>query len=332
MTSLKVAEITAVVLTVAGIVGPTAAPLYYEAASVGKWIPPDGQVITLTGVGHDGVWTDEEVTGANYWRRSFRPARPTLEVGKPVLLRLKSGDVIHTFYLPALGIGPVEVYPGHVAEIAVTPQVEGVFEFYCRTVCGMPHFAMRGVVIVGSRNLEAKVGPAPERVEYWREPPPPEDAGLVRRGEWLFRQKGCFTCHGPAGQGGVPNLNYVKDTVPALNILSQTMFLFSPEDVRFVVEHLERRVPLESLEQDAPVPRFSVVLAQYESIRDVIRRGNPAGKKDPSGPIPPLEMPTWKSRLSDADIDAIIAYLLTQRPREAAWNERGLNKETGERP
>jgi mono/diheme cytochrome c family protein len=318
MTSLKVAEITAVVLTLGGIVGATAAPFYYEAASVEKRIPPERQVITLTGVGHDGVWTDEEVTGANYWKRSFRPGRPALAVGKPALLRLKSADVVHTFYLPALGIGPVEVYPGHVAEVAFTAQEEGVFEYYCRTVCGTPHFNMRGVVIVGSNDPEATAGRPPERVEYWREPPPREDAGLVRRGEWMFRQKGCITCHGPAGQGGVPNLNYVKDTVPALNTLAQTMFLFSPEDVNFVVERLEQRVPLKSLEEDAPVGRFSVVLAQYESIRNVIRRGNPAGKKDPNGPAPPLEMPAWESRLSDADIDAIIAYLLTQQRRDAA--------------
>lgn len=325
MTSLKVAEITAVVLTLGGIVGATAVPFYYEAASVEKQIPSAGQVVTLTGVGHDGVWTDEEVTGANYWTRSFRPARPALEVGKRALLRLKSADVVHTFYLPALGIGPVEVYPGHVAEVAVTPQEEGVFEYYCRTVCGTPHFGMRGVVIVGSEDPEATAGRPAERVEYWREPPPPEDAGLVRRGEWMFRQKGCITCHGPAGRGGVPNWNYVKDTVPALNTLAETMFLFSPEDVHFVVEQLEQRVPLESLEQDAPLPRFSVVLAQYESIRNVIRRGNAAGKKDPKGPAPPLEMPAWESRLSDADIDAIIAYLLTQQRREAAEGE--MNRE-----
>lgn len=60
----------------------------------------------------------------------------------------------------------------------------------------------------------------------------------------------------------------------------------------------------------------NVVLAQYHSIADVIRKGNPAGKKDARGPTPPLHMPSWGRELSDADIDALIAYLLSAVPGE----------------
>ena len=60
-----------------------------------------------------------------------------------------------------------------------------------------------------------------------------------------------------------------------------------------------------------PVPQFNVVLAQYQSVHELMRKGNVAGKKDPKGPKPPLNMPRWGRRLTDADIDAIIAYLLS---------------------
>jgi len=159
-------------------------------------------------------------------------------------------------------------------------------------------------------------------VRYWLEPAPAQ-TGVVERGKWLFRQKGCFLCHGPEGEGGIPNRNYIKDTIPRL-ALAEHMKLYEPEDVSAVLEQLKRGVRLDALEDSPPVPRFNVVLAQYHSIRDVIRKGNPAGKKDPKGPSPPLNMPRWIRELSDADIDAIIAYLLSAVPGEEPHGMPGV--------
>jgi hypothetical protein len=304
------AEIVAVGITIIGILVATFVPFRHETATVQQSVPPGAQVIELTGVASGGIWTEEAVTGSNYWRRDFRPARPVLRRGRPALFRLKSADVVHTFYVPALGIGPVEVRPGHVEEVLVTPEAEGVFGHYCTIMCGDPHFGMLGVVIVAGEGTPPTPEPEPPD-RYWETAPPPVGAGRVERGRWLFHQKGCMTCHGVGGRGGVPNYNYVNDTVPALNTLAEKMFLFFPEDVDAVVDLLERGVPLESVEDDPPLPRFGATLAQYESVRKVIRRGNPAGKKDPAGPPPPLEMLAWQYRLSESDIDAVIAYLLT---------------------
>ena len=147
-------------------------------------------------------------------------------------------------------------------------------------------------------------------VKYWLEPAPAPPVGVVERGKWLFRQKGCFLCHGPEGQGGVVNRNYIKDTIPRL-ALAEQMKLFEAEDVSAILDQLKRGVRLEVLEDSPPVPQFNVVLAQYHSVRDVIRKGNPAAKKDTKKPTPPLNMPGWGRELSEADIDALIAYLLT---------------------
>src|SRR6266536_5386954 len=64
-------------------------------------------------------------------------------------------------------------------------------------------------------------------VRYWLEPAPAA-GGVLERGKWLFRQKGCFLCHGSEGQGGVVNRNYIKDTIPRL-ALAEQMKLFEPE-------------------------------------------------------------------------------------------------------
>lgn len=306
----RLPELVAVAMTFAGIAGATAVPLSNQDAALTR-PPAGGQAVTLTAVAAAGVWTDEAVRGGNYWQQDFPPARPVLRAGRPAVLRLKSADVTHTFYVPALGIGPVEVEPGHVVEVPITPDREGAFDYYCTMTCGKAHFGMRGVVVVEGAERAAPAASAPPAAAYWRRPPPPPAASRAEHGKWLFHRNGCVTCHGPDGRGGVPNYNYLNDTVPALDTLARKMFLFFPEDVDRIVDALERGVPLEQLEEQAPVPRFGAVLAQYASVRDVIRHGRAAGRKDPGGPLPPLQMPAWEHHLSDGDIDAVLTYLLS---------------------
>lgn len=143
------------------------------------------------------------------------------------------------------------------------------------------------------------------------EPPPPSKASAVERGKWLYRRKGCFVCHGESGMGGVPNYNYVKETVPALNAMADRMMITSREDADSIIQKLEQGADLEALVDDPPIPRYNVFLAQYNAIRGLIRNGNRSGKKNPEGPQPPLSMPAWKHKLSDGDIDDMLAYLLT---------------------
>ena len=112
----------------------------------------------------------------------------------------------------------------------------------------------------------------------------------------------------------MPNRNYIKDTIPRLALADEMRL--EPEDVSALVEQMKRGVRPDAMADSPPVPEFNVVLAQYHSIRDVIRKGNAAAKKNPKGPTPPLNMPAWGRELSEADIDALIAYLLSAVPAE----------------
>lgn len=310
----NISERVAVFSTALGVCSALFLPFVYEARASSAPIAV-ARVVTLTAVASTGTWTDQDVTGGNYWARDFPAARPVLTLGEPTLLRLKSSDVVHSFYLPDLGVGPLTVQPGHVVEVTVTPATEGVFQYYCTTVCGHPHWGMRGEVAVQPKGTQPAPVPVQSVVKYWLDPPPPTGAGPVARGKWLFRQQGCFLCHGPQGEGGVANKNYVKDTIPPLD-LAERMMLFEPEDVNAILDHMKHGTRLEVLADSPPVPRFNVFLAQYHSVQDVIRKGSVAGKKDPKGPVPPLKMPAWGRQLSDGDIDAVIAYLLTLKSAE----------------
>jgi mono/diheme cytochrome c family protein len=303
-------ERAALGITIVGILAVFTLPFLYES-----WVSRSGEnadlrVITLTAIAETGIWTTEEVRGGNYFAKGFVPARPELKVGESVLLRLKSADVIHDFYCPELGIGPLEVYPGLVEEVVVTPVAPGAYDFYCTTVCGQAHFRMRGQFVV-----RPAISTFEDPGEYWLAELP-DNASLVERGEWLFKRHACFSCHGEAGHGGISNANYVKGTVPALDSMASEASLYYPEDIEAIVSALGQETPLEDLWDDPPVPLFHVVLPKYQAVRELIRGGVPPGKLDQEGPVPPLVMPAWGQVLSDSDIDALIDYLLTLEPKE----------------
>ncbi|MBT8470025.1 MAG: cytochrome c [Deltaproteobacteria bacterium] len=136
------------------------------------------------------------------------------------------------------------------------------------------------------------------------------ETSFPERGKQLFDSMGCAACHGPEGSGGVSNLNYVLGTVPPLNEMADRLMLFDPEDAAAAVELLERGADLASLEEDPPFPNYARFVAQYGAVVGVIKNGAPAAKKDPAGPMPPLQMLAWGDRLSDEDIRALLAYLI----------------------
>jgi mono/diheme cytochrome c family protein len=259
-----------------------------------------------------GLWTDEAVPSAAAWRGDFHRARPVLRVGETVRLRLASADVVHAFAVPGLGVERVEVYPGEIVEVRVTPRAAGTFEYYCTTVCGEAHFAMRGFIeVVDDPAVEPPPPPPRPGAAYWSAGAPPPGAGKAAQGAWLFRRQGCLTCHGEAGAGGVPNPNSMNALVPPLAELSRRTFLFTGADVDAFLAVHGGGTPLEALEDAPTVPLFSTVKGQYLATRQLVREGRRSARLGPTGPRPPLDMPAWGARLSDPEIDAILAYLLT---------------------
>ncbi len=278
----------------------------------GRPSPKPLPTLTLTAMMAQGIWTDEDVTAANSWRRDFRTAQPVLRRGETIRLRLKSADVVHTLSVPALGIEPTEVYPGRVVDVVVTPGQAGTFEYYCTTVCGEAHFAMRGHLRVVDEGHPPEALPARPGERYWQSRAPTGDAGPLAVGAWRFRQKGCVTCHGEDGRGGVPNPNSMNAVVPELATLARRTFLFTPPDVAAFRELLASGTPLDGLQSAPEVPLFARVKTQYLALRQLVREGRRSAKLQPVGPRPPLDMPAWESRLTDDEIDEILAYLLNR--------------------
>jgi len=68
-----------------------------------------------------------------------------LPKGRPALVRLRSTDVIHSFWVPELRVKQNAV-PGMGIDIWFTPTQVGSYELACNQICGLGHYRMRGLL------------------------------------------------------------------------------------------------------------------------------------------------------------------------------------------
>ena len=70
-----------------------------------------------------------------------------LPEGRQVRVRLRSLDVIHSFFVAAFRVKR-DAMPGIATEFSFTPTVSGNFELACAEHCGLGHYRMRAMVQV----------------------------------------------------------------------------------------------------------------------------------------------------------------------------------------
>ncbi|MSR57426.1 MAG: cytochrome c oxidase subunit II [Planctomycetaceae bacterium] len=63
--------------------------------------------------------------------------------GKPVLIKLRSEDVLHSFFLPHLRIKQ-DAVPGLVIPVWFQADKTGIYDLVCAELCGWGHYKMRG--------------------------------------------------------------------------------------------------------------------------------------------------------------------------------------------
>jgi cytochrome c oxidase subunit 2 len=63
--------------------------------------------------------------------------------GRAVRIRLRSKDVIHSFFLPNFRVKQ-DAVPGMTPEVVFFPTKKGTFEIACAELCGLAHYRMRG--------------------------------------------------------------------------------------------------------------------------------------------------------------------------------------------
>ena len=104
----------------------------------------DRAAIHVTVEGNQWVWNYD------YPDNQVRSNELYLPVNEPVIFRVTSNDVKHSFWIVQMGV-KVDANPGYVTEVAVTPNRIGIFDVRCAELCGLLHAYMQNQVHVVSK-------------------------------------------------------------------------------------------------------------------------------------------------------------------------------------
>lgn len=105
-----------------------------------------------------------------------------------------------------------------------------------------------------------------------------EPPPAVLAGAELYKTKGCVMCHGEGAKGGVPNRYSQNQFIPALEKVAEGY--------------------------------------TEDELKEKIRKGvSSVAAADPDGHVPILVMPSWKDKLTDEELDRIVAYLMSLAPK-----------------
>jgi cytochrome c oxidase subunit 2 len=166
-----------------------------------------------------------EVTGHQWWwELGYRGASPSdnftsanelhVPVGRPVVIRLKADDVIHSLWVPSLA-GKKDLIPGRTATMNFRADQPGRYRGQCAEFCGYQHAFMAFEVIAEP----------PAAYEAWaaaqRQPAPEPSDPTTRRGQEVFMRGACIMCHAIEGTTAAarkgPDLSHVggRSTIAA---------------------------------------------------------------------------------------------------------------------
>lgn len=143
-----------------------------------------------------------DVTGRQWWwearypgpgaGQGFQTANEIhIPVGEPVLVRLHGGDVIHSFWIPALS-GKTDTIPGRENFAWLQADRPGLYRGQCTEYCGLQHAHMAAFVIAEPRAA----------FDAWRDnqlkAATPAAEPVTAAGEQVFVDR-CGKCHAVEG-------------------------------------------------------------------------------------------------------------------------------------
>ncbi len=218
-----------------------------------------------------------EVKGLQYAWEFYYPASGVtsaelhIPINRQVHLKLRSEEVIHSFWVPAFRIKK-DVMPDRVTETYITATRVGTYPIVCAELCGAGHAAMRANLVVESDAefrswLAAAVAAKDRRAEETG-----AQADALAQGREIYTRSGCAACH------ALSDANAVGQVGPSLDGIGT---------------RAASTVPGQSAEEYI---RASIIKPADFAVSGY-----------------PLIMPgDYSIRLSEAEINALVEYLLAQ--------------------
>jgi cytochrome c oxidase subunit 2 len=152
---------------------------------------PGNSAVSIALTGHQWWW-EIEYEDAVQSRHVITANEMHIPVGRPVVLKVTSRDVIHSFWVPNLA-GKRDLIPGYTTAIWIQADRAAIYRGQCAEFCGRQH-----------ANMAIEVVAQPESdFEGWLENErqvarPPADA-TAQHGLDVFASGQCIACHSIAG-------------------------------------------------------------------------------------------------------------------------------------
>jgi cytochrome c oxidase subunit II len=154
-------------------------------------VDPEAMVVKVTGLQWSWTFEYPAVNGLAVVSDELH-----VPVGKQILLRMTSNDVIHSFWVPEFRVKQ-DLVPGRITELRITPTLEGNYKVRCAELCGTSHYSMEKPVVVSSQE-EFDAWMAEQLVLAEEASQTPEG-----RGQALVAANGCAACHSINGAVGI---------------------------------------------------------------------------------------------------------------------------------
>ena len=150
-------------------------------------VRPPAETLQIYSTGKRWMWRFQHINGRAEINELHVPK------GRPVKITFTSEDVLHDIYIPAFRV-KADAIPGRYSEIWFEPSQLGDFHLFCAEYCGTKHSGMIGrVVVMEPRDYQAWLSGS-------------DGQPLAVRGQQLFQQLACVTCHLNDGSGRGPSL------------------------------------------------------------------------------------------------------------------------------
>ena len=185
-TSTQLARIVSAGVAVTAAVLVT---LTISSAAVGRGLtsPTGPAAITVDVIGHQWWW-DFQYRDPHPSNFVNSPNELHIPVGVPVVLRVQSRDVIHSFWVPNLH-GKRDLIPGETTSTWIQADQPGIYRGQCAEFCGHQHAKMAFLVVAEPM----------DQFQAWiqnqRKPAIEPATSEERRGRELFLSSTCVTCH-----------------------------------------------------------------------------------------------------------------------------------------
>jgi cytochrome c oxidase subunit 2 len=175
-------------ISIAGLVVLLAADVFTSRALARL---PLENAVNIELVGHQWWWE------AHYQyddpSKSFTTANELhIPVGRPVVITLRSNDVIHSLWVPNLH-GKRDLIPGQTSILRLQADQPGTYRSQCAEFCGLEH-AMMALLVVAEPLASYDAWTAHQNGAA----APPADE-ITQRGRQVFLSKSCVMCHTISG-------------------------------------------------------------------------------------------------------------------------------------